>query len=739
MPISCNENLVFHKFDANIDYAFFVGAPREAPAFCVRSSALRGRLTSRPYEIQNATPIKLTRAGGVEFTYSMTHNRLSAEKSPYLLQHQHNPIHWYAWSDEAQRAALAQNKIIFLSIGYSSCYWCHMMERDSFELPEVGEALNAHFVSIKVDREEHPDVDQIYMDAVQALTGRGGWPLTVFLTPDLKPFFGGTYFRRDQFLHILAQIQDVWQNEPDRILQSANKITEALKANVPEASSLDFAPADFTAIIEKFGRNFDSFYGGFGTAPKFPQATQLSLLLRLHQRFPDSQALQMAETTLTEMAKGGLYDHVGGGFHRYSTDERWFVPHFEKMLYDNALLVFAYATAFQVTQKNEYAAVIRQTLDFVLREMTDERGGFYAALDAGDVNEEGDYYVWQAQELQSHLSADEWQTLKAVFGFTESGNWEHGKNIVYLPKDQSLADGQRAQDVLQKLATLRQKRVRPRLDNKILTSWSGLMIAALAVGYRTLGDDRYLQAAQQAAKFIAAKMQTAHEATIPDSCLNRRYCGGEAKFLGTMDDYAFLIFGLLELYQTDLDLKWLSWLQSLQGQQDQLFWDSKDGGYFFTAPSQTDMIVRKKDFYDGAQPSGNAVAAHNLVRLHQLTGLEGYLQKAQGTLGHLGHTIKQLPLAATQALLAVDLLLSQPKLVVVILPAQTSLSAEIQKIIFATSAQKAVWLVYHDTDFERLEVAQHKGSIDGKPTFYVCEKQACQAPVTDISSLFLFL
>ncbi len=667
----------------------------------------------------------------------MPHNRLSAEKSPYLLQHQHNPIDWFAWSDEAFAAARAQNKIIFLSIGYSSCYWCHMMERDSFELPEVGEALNAHFVSIKVDREEHPDVDQIYMDAVQALTGRGGWPLTVFLTPDLKPFFGGTYFRRDQFMQILAQIQDVWQKEPDRILQSAAKITEALKANTPEASPLDFNVTDFATVIAKFSRNFDSFYGGFGAAPKFPQATQLSLLLRLHQHFPESAALKMAETTLTEMAKGGLYDHVGGGFHRYSTDERWFVPHFEKMLYDNALLVLAYATAFQTTQKNEYAVVIQQTLDFVLREMTDEGGGFYAALDAGDVNEEGDYYVWYAKELQNQLSEAEWQTLKAVFGFTESGNWEHGKNIVYLPKDQSLADGQKAQAVLQKLAKLRGQRIRPRLDNKILTSWSGLMIAAMAVGYRTLGDERYLQAAQQAAKFIAANMQTARDTGVDQNCLNRRYCDGEAKFLGTLDDYAFLIFGLTELYQSDFDLGWFKWLQELQMQQNKLFWDVKAGGYFFTTQAQTDMIVRKKDFYDGAQPSGNAVAAYNLGKLHQLTLQADFLQNAQTTLAHLSNTIKNLPLAATQALLAVDLLLQEPKQVVVILPDHMVLSEDIQKFIFANATHKVVWLVYHDNDPKRVELALHKVSINDKATFYVCEKGLCRAPVTELSSLFL--
>lgn len=453
---------------------------------------------------------------------STSGNRLGQEKSPYLLQHKDNPVHWYAWGDDAFAAARVENKPIFLSIGYSTCYWCHMMEKDSFERQDVADALNADFISIKVDREEHPDVDALYMDAVVGMTGQGGWPMSAFLTPDLKPFFGGTFFPRQEFLQLLANIAKVWKSEPQKVLQSGDQITQLLRQReaTPYGEALDARLLDKAELA--FAQAFDATYGGFGGAPKFPPAQGLLFLLQRYARTKKPDTLQMVTATLDAMAAGGIHDKIGGGFHRYSVDERWHEPHYEKMLYDNALLALAYTAAHRITGSDLYADVVHSTLGYVLRDLTDSGGGFYAAQDAGDVGKEGEYYK---------ASPETRKTLTP-----------------------------------------------PAIDKKILTSWNGLMIAAFATAAETFNDARYRAAADMAATFIRAQLYR-------DNKLLRRSCAGEAKWDGTASDYAMMIFGLIALHRATKDPTWLQWAVDLQATLDQQFWDAKDSGYFSsTAP-----------------------------------------------------------------------------------------------------------------------------------------------------------
>ncbi|MBI4224684.1 MAG: thioredoxin domain-containing protein, partial [Deltaproteobacteria bacterium] len=477
------------------------------------------------------------------------YNRLGETKSPYLLQHKDNPVHWFPWGEEAFQAAREENKIIFLSIGYSTCYWCHMMEKDSFEKQEVADVLNQHFISIKVDREEHPDIDQIYMDAVVGMTGQGGWPMSVFLTPDLKPFFGGSFFWQAQFIQILNNIQQTWQKEPQKILASGAKITDFLREKTGGAAA-EISIGLLKKAFAQFQQSFDKTHGGFGQAPKFPHSMNLALLLRIHHRTGNREALGMVTQSLDAMAVGEIYDKIGGGFHRYATHDDWNEPHYEKMLYDNALLAFTYLEGYQVTKNKNYAEVVKGIFRYFLGEMTDPQGGFYSAQDAGEVGKEGEYY---------HLNKEN-----------------------------------------------RAQAEPPAKDDKILTSWNGLMIAALAKGYQVLGDEKYLKAAQASARFIQNNL-------YKNGKLLRRFREGEAKFDGTLEDYAFLIHGLLSLYEADGNADWVHWALKLQTKQDEIFWDEENGGYFMGDPNDPALLVKKKELHDGATPSGNAVAALNLV------------------------------------------------------------------------------------------------------------------------------
>ncbi len=557
-------------------------------------------------------------------------NRLAGETSPYLLQHASNPVDWYPWGEEAIRRARAEDKPIFLSIGYSACHWCHVMEHESFEDPQIAALMNEHFINIKVDREERPDLDQIYMTAVQAMTGHGGWPMSVFLTPDLKPFYGGTYFPPTDsrgmagFPRVLLSVHQAWEERRDEIRHSAAEMTEQLQAygTLPRGSGTleaDLLDNAARAIL----RNFDPTHGGFGRAPKFPHPMDVKVLLRHHARTGDEYALHAVRHTLDKMARGGIYDHLGGGFARYSTDERWLVPHFEKMLYDNALLASAYLEAYQATREAEFGRVARETMDYVLGRMTDPEGAFYSTEDADSEGVEGKYYVWSLAEIDDVLGADRAKTFSYVYDVTESGNWEH-QNILNLPKPIGQAARMlgRDEDELRaelapdraRLLAVRDRRVPPGKDTKVLVSWNGLMIAALAEGGRILRDARYLDAAGRAAGFILDRMRQA------DGRLLHTYKDGRARLDAYLDDYANFLDGLTRLYEATGEPRWIeSALELTQVLSDE-FSDPAHGGFFYTGHHHEALIARQKDFTDNATPSGNGMAATALVRLGALTG-----------------------------------------------------------------------------------------------------------------------
>ncbi|MBI2026195.1 MAG: thioredoxin domain-containing protein [Deltaproteobacteria bacterium] len=535
-------------------------------------------------------------------------NQLFKEQSPYLLQHKDNPVWWYAWGDVAFKRARLENKPIFLSIGYSTCHWCHVMEKESFEDFEVAQALNQDFVSIKVDREERPDVDKIYMDAVVAMTGQGGWPMSVFLTADLKPFYAGTYFPKHHFLRLLSSIHKAWTENRSEVSSSSEKMADYLKKQRSLGKSLEELPGEdiFTSVLSFYQRQFDAEHGGFGDAPKFPQTSGLELLLRLAARkLPHS--LEMVEKTLKEMAYGGIYDHLGGGFARYSTDRTWLVPHFEKMLYDNALLSAVYFQAWDITQENIYRSVACETLNYVLRDMSSSEGGFYCAEDADSESVEGKYYVWKRSEIENILKGKKLDLFLKAYGVTQSGNFEHETNILHLQKDVSWDLKKKLVEEHRLLFEAREKRIHPHKDDKVLTDWNGLMVRALCLGYQSTKDLRYLRAAQKTAYFIKEKL-------FKNKILFHRYRHGEAGIEGLLSDYAYLIEGLLCLYEVDEDKTGLLWAQELQSIQNQKFWDASLGGYFFTE-ERFDLIRRSKEFSESSLPNENAVSALNLFKL----------------------------------------------------------------------------------------------------------------------------
>lgn len=655
-------------------------------------------------------------------------NRLGSEKSPYLLQHKDNPVHWHPWGEEAFQAARDEGKLIFLSIGYSTCYWCHMMEKDSFEIPEVAEVMNKYFINIKVDREEHPDVDQIYMDAVQGMTGRGGWPMSVFMTPDLKPFFGGAFFWRQQFLGLMERVQEEWTKNPDHLREFGEKVVRALSEESARFVETSYDEAPLKDYFYGMKRRFDSSYGGFGSAPKFPHGMDLMLLLRIHRRSGNADALQMVIKTLDEMARGGLYDHLGGGFHRYSTDERWFAPHFEKMLYDNATLALAYLEAYQVTKNRLYADVARDTLDYVLRDMTSEEGGFYSAEDAGDVEKEGEYYIWTYLELKSILEKDELELVKKLYGVTEEGNWEHGQNILHVCSN---ADWEKTRErdavhVRKKLFAARSQRKSPHKDDKVLTSWNGLMIAAMSKGFQVLEDAKYLKAAQSSAAFIRASL-------FKNGELKRRYRAEDSRFAGTLDDYAFLIDGLLRLFESDFDDNWLDWAVELQKIQDEKFWDGSGHGYFFSAVDETNLFLRKKEFHDSSLPSGNGLALLNLLRLFGLTFDKDYHDRAGELLGAcVGKFKGRTPLGYSTALMALDYVLDESKEIAVIGNGEDAHTHQICHFVYQNFLPNKVFAVGGVGGSTTAPLVKDKPQIRDETTVYVCQSNACQAPTTDL-------
>ncbi|MBN2071590.1 MAG: thioredoxin domain-containing protein [Candidatus Krumholzibacteriota bacterium] len=596
-------------------------------------------------------------------------NRLISESSPYLLQHAHNPVDWYPWGEEAFRKAKEEDKPIFLSIGYSTCHWCHVMERESFENDRIASLLNGDFISIKVDREERPEIDDLYMKAVQMMTGQGGWPMSVFITPGGLPFFGGTYFPPEEkygrpgFTDILTSISKIWNNDRKKIEDYSGKMRDGLisindseKKTVISGSLL----ADFLSNMKD---SFDPESGGFRGAPKFPQPAHISLLLKIWKRDDDPDALRMAESTLKAIMRGGIYDHIGGGFHRYSTDSKWLIPHFEKMLYDQALMAKVYIEAFQVTKNKEFARVARETLDYILRDMTDINGGFFSAEDADTKGAEGTFYAWSPIEIIDALGAEDAAVFNNYYNVTREGNFEDGLTILNITgstdalAEQTGNDPSRVQSILaagrSTLLERRSLRERPMVDDKIITAWNGLMISAMAFTGGALGEKRYTEAAGRAARFLL-------DHSFEDGRLMRYYRDGKTRGLGVLDDYAFLLLGLIDLYQATLDSSWLKEASILAGKMTALFYDDKNGGFFLTGSDTDVILVRDKPAYDGAIPCGNSVAALDLLRLGRLLFDEHLSEEGEKTLEAFSWRAERSPASLPVMLGAVDYYLGPP-------------------------------------------------------------------------------
>ncbi|MFZ5631389.1 MAG: thioredoxin domain-containing protein [Bacillota bacterium] len=663
-------------------------------------------------------------------------NRLANEKSPYLLQHANNPVDWYPWGDEAFNKAKGEDKPVFLSIGYSTCHWCHVMERESFEDPEVAEVLNRHYVSIKVDREERPDIDQIYMAVCQALTGQGGWPLTVIMTPDKKPFFAGTYFPkwskwgRAGLLDLLEQIGRKWRTDRESITGAGERITGAVLAQFSsregelEADVLERTYRD----LEK---SFDPVYGGFGEAPKFPIPHNLMFLLRYWKRTGKRKALQMVEKTLRSMHAGGIYDHIGFGFARYSTDRQWLVPHFEKMLYDNALISLVFTETFQATGDPFYRKVAGEILTYVLRDMTSPEGGFYSAEDADSEGVEGKFYVWTPAEVYRVLGDDEGRHFCEVYDITKEGNFE-GHSIPNLIASGGAVEGdERLKASRRKLFSYREKRVHPYKDDKILTAWNGLMVAALARNSAATGEKKHLEAAGRAVDFIWNQLRTA------GGRLLARYRDGDAAFPGYLDDYSFLQWGLLELYAVTLKPEYLRRALLLLDQMKELFWDRENGGFFFYGRDAEQLIARPKEVYDGALPSGNSVAALNILRLARITGREDSFDLADRQFRAFAGVVSAYPGAHTFFLMAFQSAMARSREIVIAGKAGSEGVRRMVETVHREFLPDTV-LIFHPENGEAGDIEElvphtrgHR-PIDGMPAAYVCENFACREPATDL-------
>ncbi|MBI3184160.1 MAG: thioredoxin domain-containing protein [Myxococcales bacterium] len=678
-------------------------------------------------------------------------NRLILETSPYLLQHAHNPVDWYPWGEEAFEAARTEKKPVLLSIGYSTCHWCHVMERESFEDEEIARYLDEHFIAIKVDREERPDLDALYMNAVHLLAGRGGWPMTVVLTPDRQPFFAGTYFPpRDGdrgagkgFLTILRELRQLYQAEPSRVLAVAGQLTEQLQAAAQPARPGEVpGPEAIRQAAVQLAESFDPLHGGFGNAPKFPTPSNLELLARYYRRSGDTQALRMVVHTLDRMANGGVYDQIGGGFHRYSTDDRWLVPHFEKMLYDNAQLVAVYLEGYQLTQREDFARVAKETLDYVEREMTDGAGGFYSATDAdspvpgGGHDEEGAYFTWTAAELRQALGEERARIASTYYAVSEGGNLE-GRSVLHTPQSPervaeslgvplpALRDGLKA--ARGALYEARRNRPPPARDEKVIVSWNGLMISAFARGAQVLGEPRYAARAAMAADFVLKSMKNGEK-------LRRTWKDGRARHEGTLDDYAFLAQGLLDLFEATQEARWLTEAIALHRTLEKQFWDEQRGGFFLTPHAHETLLARDKPDYDGAEPSGNSVAILNLLRIEEFTTDERYRRLAERALRAFSSSLRR-GAGAAKMLCALDYYDDRPLEVVLVSPpggSATPLEATLHR---AFLPNRILAVAVESEDLERkakvVPILSAKRALWGKPTAYVCRGRTCELPTSD--------
>ena len=674
-------------------------------------------------------------------------NRLAGETSPYLLQHKNNPVDWYPWGPEALLRAREQDMPIMLSIGYSACHWCHVMEHESFEDEETAKVMNALFVSIKVDREERPDLDSIYTQAVQAMTGRGGWPMTVFLTPDGRPFFGGTYFPKDErpgmpaFTRVLMAAADAYHNKRADVLEGADQLVAKIQSPPVEQTGEMMTTLILQTAAQRVRAQFDRQHGGFGGAPKFPQSMGLDVLLRCSRRYNDADSLGMVELTLEKMARGGMYDQVGGGFHRYSTDARWLVPHFEKMLYDNALLSRSYLHAYQLTGKPFYRDVAEETFGYVLREMTSPEGGFYSSQDADSEGEEGKFFVWRPQEIVDVLGQEAAAAFMRYFDVTEDGNFE-GHNILHVPDGpaavaQELGTSEESLaaviDLAKKqLLLVRERRVHPGRDDKVLTAWNGLMLRSFAEGAAALEREDYLQAAVRNADFLLSNLKR-------DGRLRRTYKDGQAKLSGYLEDYAMLADGLIALYEATFDRRWLDEARSLADTMVAQFWEAREGVFYDTARDHEALIVRPRDTFDNAMPCGGSVAADVLLRLSVLTGDGEYGRKAISALRSVSQYMTQYPNGFGRWLAALDFYLSTPQEIAIVGPRDHRATRALRSVVFSAYLPSRVVAGYDPASgaeaVRGMPLLEGRGLVNGQPTAYVCEHYACMAPVTDPEAL----
>ncbi len=694
-------------------------------------------------------------------------NRLINEKSPYLQQHAYNPVDWYPWGEEAFQKAREEDKPIFLSIGYSTCYWCHVMEREVFENKELAELMNKHTVNIKVDREERPDVDRIYMKALQAMAGHGGWPMSVFLTHDLKPFYAATYIPPSPkhgipgFGDVLQAIHNVWENEREKITQTGQQVYEHVKkAASPDLPKhkleYNILQNGFTQIQE----SFDPVNGGFGDAPKFPTPVMFNFLTSYYARFDEQKAIDIVTFTLRKMANGGIYDHIGGGFHRYATDAKWHVPHFEKMLYDQAQLITSYIDVYKATGEKFYEDVAKDVLNYVNRMMTSPEGGFYSAEDAESATdpenpnekEEGAFYVWDYTEIESLLTPDEFKIAELHYGIKKEGNVESdphgvftGKNILAVVQsglETARITGNNLKEVetmlpsiRHKLFDAREKRPKSHLDDKILVSWNGLMISACARACQVCGNEKYLRMAQHAASFILENLYDRDSRT-----LLRRYRDGEAMIDAHLDDYAFFIRSLLDLYETSFEIDLLDAALQLTDEMIVLFYDEENGGFFDTSGKDQSVIIRSKEWHDGAEPSGNSVAIEILLRLSHMLGREDYHDKATKSLVYFSELMNKAPQALAQMLAVLNLALVKPQQIIITGKREdTQTSAMLREVYKILKPNKVILLADNDKGQKYLEskvdFIKTVKMIDDKPTAYVCENFTCNLPANNVEEL----
>jgi hypothetical protein len=693
-------------------------------------------------------------------------NRLINEKSPYLLQHAFNPVDWYSWGEPAFEKARNENKLIFLSIGYSTCYWCHVMEREVFENERIASLMNEYFVNIKVDREERPEVDRIYMKALTGITGSGGWPMSMFLTPDLKPFYGATYippvarYGSPAFPDLIKDIHDQWHIAPEKFYKTGNQVLNFIKENAfPNGTELSLNETVLKKAYNKIAGNFDPVHKGFGEAPKFPRPMLFNFLFHYYKRFGEEKSKSMALETLKEIANGGIHDHIGGGFHRYATDNSWRVPHFEKMLYDQAQLANSYLDAYLITHDDFYSSIVTDILEFIINEMTSADGGFFSALDAesaidnsnSKLKKEGAYYLWKKGEIDKTLTTEESEIFCFVFGIKEHGNVNgtasihadfNDENIIYQSHtiDETATyfnmNKTKVEEIVttcrNKLALIKKERPYPHLDDKILTSWNGLMISAFSNAYKIIGDERYLMAAEKAADFILAKVFDRK-----NNILYHRYRDGEAKYEAGLEDYAFFIGGLIDLYEASFNYKWIKSAIELTGIQIKLFYDNINHGFFDTSGNDKTILIKTKEWMENAEPSGNSSAILNLLCLSQMTDNTKWDEIAGNSLAYFSNIINRYPDAMVFMLAAIDFSISKPKQIIIAGSLQDPLTAEILKVIRNHYIpNKIVLLIDNPAEYEKFfPFVKDYIRLDGKTTVYVCENYNCKLPTSKITEI----